>query len=166
MFVWVAFVNAKSAEVEMLLAVSAPQFRDPVTTVGPVIVVFVALTTKAFVPLVIDGPLVPASTPPQFNDPVTTVGPVIVVFVALTTTAFVPAVTPKPPFTIRVPCTETYEGPTSRLFVPLVAKKVLETITPDSVALIVSLPAASTIATSLLGLVLNLVSPVTYIYRH
>ena len=54
MFVWFAFVNDISAEVEMLLAVSAPQPKDPLTIVGPVIVVFVALTTKEFVPLVID----------------------------------------------------------------------------------------------------------------
>ena len=47
-------MNAKSAEVEMLLAVNAPQFKVPVTTVGPVIVVFVALATKAFVPQVTD----------------------------------------------------------------------------------------------------------------
>ena len=32
--------------------VSAPQFKVPVTTVGPVIVVFVALTTKVFDPQV------------------------------------------------------------------------------------------------------------------
>ena len=40
-------MNDKSAEVEMLLAVSAPQPKDPLTIVGPVIVVFVVLTTPA-----------------------------------------------------------------------------------------------------------------------
>ena len=47
------FVNAMLPALEMLLVVSAPQFKDPVTK-GPATVVLVALTTKVFVPLVID----------------------------------------------------------------------------------------------------------------
>ena len=51
------FVNDTLPALVMLLVVSAPQFKEPVTTVGPVIVVFVALTTKAFDPEVADIPL-------------------------------------------------------------------------------------------------------------
>ena len=48
----------KSVEVEMLAAVNAPEFKDPVTTAGPIIVVFVALTTTELVPEVANSLLV------------------------------------------------------------------------------------------------------------
>ena len=83
-------MNVKSAELETLAAVNAPQFKVPftvadpqfkvpVTAAGPVIVVFVAFTTKVFAPLVIDRPLLPVTAPqvklPQPNVPLTTAGP-------------------------------------------------------------------------------------------
>ena len=49
-------MNARSVGVVKLLTVSAPQFKDPVTIVGPVIVVFQELTAK---------PLLPAETTSQ-----------------------------------------------------------------------------------------------------
>ena len=72
-------MNVKSAELETLAAVHAPQFKVPVTVTGPVIVVLVPFTTKVFVPLVIDRPLLPVTAPqvkvPHPNVPLTTAGP-------------------------------------------------------------------------------------------
>ena len=52
MFVRVGFANVKSVEIKMLVAVNAPQFKVPVTKVGPVIVVCISLINKPLDPQV------------------------------------------------------------------------------------------------------------------